>query len=132
MRNVMKKAWKIAREGQRKFGGKVKEYFAEALRMAWAVVKKEMDKIKFQIVPSRNGHLFAVLDSENIKVTHHKLFESLTSRFTVKEEVEPVHIARNKNTNEVYRLYQYIPGNGKYVIEVDGQTHEFKNERNDQ
>lgn len=91
-----------------------------------------MDKIKFQIVPAKGGHLFAVLDQENIKVTHHKLFESLTSQFTEKEEVEPVHIARNKNTNEVYRLYQYIPGNGKYVIEVDGQTYEFKNEKENQ
>lgn len=39
MKNVMTKAWEIAREGQKKFGGKVKEYFAQALRMAWAIVK---------------------------------------------------------------------------------------------
>lgn len=39
MKNVMKKAWEIAREGQKKFGGKVKEYFAEALKMAWSIVK---------------------------------------------------------------------------------------------
>ena len=39
MQNVMRKAWEIAREGQKKFGGKVKEYFAEALRMAWRIVK---------------------------------------------------------------------------------------------
>lgn len=37
--NVMKRAWEIAREGQNKFGGNVKEYFAEALRMAWAEAK---------------------------------------------------------------------------------------------
>lgn len=38
--NVMKKAWEIAREGHKKFGGKVKEYFAAALCMAWSIVKK--------------------------------------------------------------------------------------------
>jgi len=40
MKNVMAEAWKIAREGAKKFGGKVVDYIAEALRMAWALVKK--------------------------------------------------------------------------------------------
>lgn len=49
MKQVMLKAWEIAREGVKKFGGKVKEYFAEALRMAWRIVKKggsNMKKVK--------------------------------------------------------------------------------------
>lgn len=33
--NVMKRAWEIAKEGQEKFGGKVSEYFAESLKIAW-------------------------------------------------------------------------------------------------
>lgn len=37
--NVMKRAWEIAREGQRKFGGKVSEYLSESLKMAWAEAK---------------------------------------------------------------------------------------------
>lgn len=45
MKNVMTRAWKIAREGAAKFGGKVKEYFAEALRMAWAEIKKGANKV---------------------------------------------------------------------------------------
>lgn len=40
MKNVMVKAWNIAKKGQRKFGGKVSEYFAEALKMAWALTRK--------------------------------------------------------------------------------------------
>lgn len=39
--NVMKKAWEIAKDGVAKFGGKVKEYFAEALRIAWSIAKGE-------------------------------------------------------------------------------------------
>lgn len=39
MKNVMVNAWEIARKGAAKFGGKVKEYFVEALKMAWAIVK---------------------------------------------------------------------------------------------
>lgn len=36
----MTKAWEIAKQGQAKFGGNVKEYFATALKMAWTLVKK--------------------------------------------------------------------------------------------
>jgi len=35
----MKRAWEIARKGQEKFGGKVSEYFAESLRISWAIEK---------------------------------------------------------------------------------------------
>ncbi|WP_077297467.1 hypothetical protein [Virgibacillus pantothenticus] len=40
MKKVMVRAWEIARQGQAKFGGKVKEYFAQALKMAWAETRK--------------------------------------------------------------------------------------------
>ena len=35
----MKRAWEIAREGVEKFGGKVSEYIAEALHIAWGETK---------------------------------------------------------------------------------------------
>lgn len=37
--NVMKRAWVIAKEGVKKFGGNVKEYFAMSLKMAWEELK---------------------------------------------------------------------------------------------
>ena len=50
MKNIMKRAWEIAKEAVKKFGGKVRQYFAEALRMAWEeaknVVKKIVDRIE--------------------------------------------------------------------------------------
>lgn len=42
-KEIMSKAWEIAREGQKAFGGKVSEYFAEALKMAWAQAKDNID-----------------------------------------------------------------------------------------
>lgn len=42
-RNIMVNAWRIAREGQKAFGGKVSEYFAEALKMAWAQAENGID-----------------------------------------------------------------------------------------
>lgn len=39
MKKVMVRAWEIAREGAKKFGGKAVEYIAEALKLAWKEVK---------------------------------------------------------------------------------------------
>ncbi|EHQ62313.1 hypothetical protein PDENDC454_10495 [Paenibacillus dendritiformis C454] len=39
MKNVMARAWEIAKAAVLKFGGKAKEYFAQALVMAWAEIK---------------------------------------------------------------------------------------------
>lgn len=44
----MVKAWKIARQGVKKFGGKVKEYFAIALKMAWAQIKGGNQVVELQ------------------------------------------------------------------------------------
>lgn len=41
---VMRRAWEIAREGQKNFGGKVSAYFAESLRMAWAETRRHETK----------------------------------------------------------------------------------------
>ncbi|EIT85926.1 hypothetical protein A374_08824 [Fictibacillus macauensis ZFHKF-1] len=49
MKNVMVRAWAIAKEAVNKFGGKVKEYFAQALAMAWAESKKVSRKVSIEI-----------------------------------------------------------------------------------
>ena len=40
--DIMKAAWKMARIGQKRFGGKVREYFTAALKKAWEMVKKHV------------------------------------------------------------------------------------------
>lgn len=56
---AMRKAWEMARNGQRKFGGKVLEYFSQSLKMAWALVKKQISNergsVKFTATCSRCG-----------------------------------------------------------------------------
>lgn len=54
MKQVMVKAWEIAKKGQKKFGGKVKEYFAIALKMAWALVKKQVKRFVTSLDFGRN------------------------------------------------------------------------------
>lgn len=39
MKQVMKRAWALARVGVKKFGGKVREYFAASLSIAWKEIK---------------------------------------------------------------------------------------------
>ncbi|KYG89135.1 hypothetical protein A0U40_14020 [[Bacillus] sp. KCTC 13219] len=56
MKNVMTKAWEIAREGATKFGGKVKEYFTEALKMAWAIIKRTATTVTIELSEGSRNH----------------------------------------------------------------------------
>ncbi|MCB5235528.1 hypothetical protein [Niallia circulans] len=76
MRNVMKKAWEIARKGQKKFGGKVSEYLAEALRVAWSLVKKGMELAKL------NGTERQVKWAESIRKDLLELLENVYKTVT--------------------------------------------------
>ncbi|MCT2951087.1 hypothetical protein EFM79_00825, partial [Streptococcus thermophilus] len=53
-KEIMTKAWKIAKEAAKKFGGKSIEYIAEAMKMAWAAVKGGNTSLaKFQAVEAK-------------------------------------------------------------------------------
>lgn len=39
MKQIMKRAWELAKQGVVKFGGKVREYFAASLSIAWKEIK---------------------------------------------------------------------------------------------
>ncbi|MEK4951934.1 hypothetical protein NST12_16705 [Bacillus sp. FSL W8-1127] len=59
MKNIMKRAWEIAREGVKKFGGKVKEYFVVALKLAWKEFK--------DTVANENGYVKLVGSEKQVK-----------------------------------------------------------------
>lgn len=106
MRNVMKKAWEIAKDGVRKFGGCVKEYFAEALRMAWAIAKKIMETMnKMQIHTWKNAKgMEFELHAEHITK------ESRTTDWgeTLETEVNWVHIDKFLVDGKSYQQGTYI------------------------
>lgn len=124
MRNVMKKAWEIAREGVRKFGGNVKEYFAEALRMAWALVKKGME-IGYQSLPGKNGACFFVVnDVEGLEVnllTEKKNFYN-GKMYTKRTLINDFRRGNHKVTGNAIRLYQYEWHCGDIEIRMGDQT----------
>lgn len=49
MQNIMTVAWRLARKGQKKFGGKVSEYLSEALKMAWEMVGKNIKRVSKKV-----------------------------------------------------------------------------------
>ncbi|GAB6931609.1 hypothetical protein JCM10914A_55920 [Paenibacillus sp. JCM 10914] len=50
MKNVMVRAWEIAKAAVTRFGGKVKEYFAQALAMAWRETKAPVKRsVEFEL-----------------------------------------------------------------------------------
>lgn len=50
MKKIMKRAWEIAKNAAEKFGGKAREYMAEALRMAWAEAKGAVKQSREDII----------------------------------------------------------------------------------
>lgn len=53
-KEIMTKAWKIAKEAVEKFGGKAIEYIAGAMKMAWAAAKTGNSSLaKFQAVEAK-------------------------------------------------------------------------------
>lgn len=53
MKTVMNKAWEIAKAAVVKFGGRVKEYFAAALKQAWIEAKNV--KTSFSLRADKKG-----------------------------------------------------------------------------
>jgi hypothetical protein len=54
MKQIMKRAWEIAKKGQKRFGGKVKEYFAASLKLAWKEAK-QTKKVTLEIRHQPSG-----------------------------------------------------------------------------
>src|SRR3954447_7512834 len=61
LRLVMRQAWAWARHGARKFGGNVRQYLAEALRIVWAEKKKLAREIAEQ-----RARVLAVMRAEGV------------------------------------------------------------------
>lgn len=68
-KKVMLTAWEIAREGAKKFGGNVREYFSIALKQAWELFKKYNSYKKNHLFEvSYNDGMFQVEYSAVVRV----------------------------------------------------------------
>lgn len=127
----MKKAWEIAKEGQRKFGGKVKEYFSQALKMAWNIVKNAMDnKFGFQEIQKKNGVIFfAVNEIEGLEVSYLTTEKNLYNgkMFTKKHKLTNFKSGTNNETGETARLYNVSIHCGDIEIKLGADVEIIKN-----
>lgn len=67
MKQVMVKAWELAKNGVKKFGGNVKQYFASALAIAWKELKtmsQAIGKIEFPYCKKYEVCAVASVDSD--------------------------------------------------------------------
>lgn len=49
-KEVMTLAWEIAKRGAKRFGGSTVEYIAEAMKIAWGIVKSEREEVQTHTV----------------------------------------------------------------------------------
>ena len=109
MKNVMTRAWEIAKDGAAKFGGSVKEYFAQALVIAWSEIKKgvaKMEKVIFETSTGSRKHKAWVA-----KITG--------AHSTYKFEREFL----NEKENDGYNKFFELEEGGVYDVATDGQRY---------
>lgn len=125
----MTRAWEIAKEGQKRFGGKVKEYFAQALVIAWAEAKNQPE-IGLKKLGGKNGEMFfAVNDVEALEVTF--LTTEMSSyngkSYTKRNVIGRYQKATDNNTGAVVRIYRVAMHCGDIEIKLNGQMEFIKN-----
>lgn len=131
MKNVMTRAWEIAREGAKKFGGKVKEYFQQALVMAWKEFKNAVD-FGLQIIGKKNGSMFIVVnDIEGLQaslVYEEKNFYN-GKMVTKKKAFGPDQVGVNNKTGQKVRMYKVAIHCGDIEFKVGDKVEVLENSR---
>lgn len=129
----MTRAWEIAKEGAEKFGGKVKEYFQQALVIAWKEIKKGGRKVAeytCKEIARENGYIYyAVSAVEGVKVSFLTQERSIRTGNTYmkRNEIAPIREMTNKETGEVANLYRMRWNGGDVEVTMNGQTTVFEN-----
>ncbi|MGO4952053.1 hypothetical protein [Paenibacillus sp. DRB1-1] len=121
MMNVMTRAWEIAKTAKVKFGGKVKEYFSQALVIAWKEAKNAMKEVAhfgFMVAGKNETHtMFALEEREGLHV--YPAWNNRNAEYELKYQK-----GLNKQTGKAVRFYTV--GNFKTELEVVcGHASEF-------
>ncbi|MCS4487174.1 hypothetical protein [Staphylococcus americanisciuri] len=106
-KQLFKHAWKLAKEGAEKFGGTSKEYFAEALKMAWAILKdynRPEIEVPAWIVRKNVGNVHVVAKSvlSVEKETEKALCIHATGKFGSFSFWTPKSVLKEKNVTDYF------------------------------
>jgi hypothetical protein len=115
--NVMKKAWEIAKAAVVKFGGKVKEYFTESLKMAWAIAKNEAGAFNTDCIQAlaKQGEYAFVAIPADVKVD--RVVDGT-------DHVRQGNPVKNKLGQE-YMMYKVIIG-FNFRVDIEGASYFYK------
>lgn len=68
MKEIMTRAWEIAKEAAAKFGGKAKQYISGALKAAWAEAKAVVMTVKEQAVATMKKLIEMAVDCYDYEI----------------------------------------------------------------
>lgn len=127
MKNVMTRAWEIAKESVKKFGGKVKEYFAQALVMAWKEVK-EVKEIGYMQIQKLNGNLFfAVNNIEGLTVSFLTEGNGMNGKYTKRNLINDYSVGIHNETQKEMCIYKVSIHCGDLEIKLGDKVEIVKN-----
>ncbi|EJW14744.1 hypothetical protein [Paenibacillus alvei] len=131
MKNVMTRAWKIAKSAVVKFGGSAIEYFAEALRMAWKEIKQGgvtlLEKLGFHNVGKKQDmfHFIVNSDVQVFQVRVNK--DPYGNNYDIKKELEAIATGKSNKTGMDIRMYRFdVCSAYEYEIALDKESARFK------
>lgn len=116
MKNIMTRAWEIAREGASKFGGKAVEYLSESMKIAWAESREDV-KTEIVLAPGSRRH-----KSWLAKINGSHPQYRLDRQFLNSESEE------DKVYNVENGIYEACDGGDRYFIEVTNGEYNIVND----
>ncbi|WP_217562817.1 hypothetical protein [Paenibacillus sp. GbtcB18] len=124
MKNVMVRAWEIAKEAAAKFGGKVKDYFAQALILAWKEIKQPED-FGFTVIKKLNGSLyFAInnIDGMQVYLLSQEMNLHTRKQYVKRTDLGSYKTAVEKATQRKVRIYDISLGNMAIEVVANGTS----------
>lgn len=107
MKQIMVRAWEIARAAVVKFGGKVSEYFAGALRQAWSEVNNAK-QFGFVAIQKLNGILYFGVDADVEIAYYTQEYNRFGKPYTKRHVLAPYQTGANKATGKAAGLYRVV------------------------
>lgn len=106
-KEIMKRAWELAKEGVKKFGGKVREYLASSLSIAWKESKKMAEQVfnaSEIVLASKRGNtlIIAVPTAFDVEIAD-----------GLRNVAKPLQTATNNGVE--YSLYGIFMENDRYA-----------------